>query len=178
MLGGGLAVILFVLLVHWRRTLKPRPLQIGLAIAVVLLIVQAAVVTRWEHADRIMQRIEAAVLASQPEPIEATLSEHFHIAETGWDRADFIRIVRSYMSWVDVHSLSRRKLEVTRNEPESFQIYISYFADASTSDYRHVGLSRWLIQFAHEADGWRIISIEPTQLDRTTVRGWRGLPKP
>jgi len=178
MLGGGLAVILFVLLVHWRRTLKPRPLLIGLAIAVMLLIVQAAVVTRWEHADRIMQRIEAAMLASQPEPIAATLSERFRIAETGWDRADFVKIVRSYMSWVDVHSLSRRKLEVTQNEPESFQIYISYFADASTSDYRHIGLSRWLIRFVREADGWRIISIEPTEFDRRTLRGWRELPKP
>jgi hypothetical protein len=178
LLGGCLAVILFVLLVHWRRTLKPRPLLIGLVIAVVLLIVQAVVVTRWERADRIMQRIEAAVLASQPEPIEATLSGRFHIAETGWNRADFIRIVRSYMSRVDVHSLSRRTLEVTAEQPDSFQIYVSYLADASTQDYRHMGLSRWLIQFIHEEDGWRIISIEPTELDRTTVRGWRGLPKP
>jgi hypothetical protein len=178
MLGGCLAVILFVLLVYWRRTLKPRPLLIGLALTAVLLIVQAAVVTRWEHADRIMKRIEAAVLASQPEPIEATLSERFHIAETGWDRADFIKIVRSYMSRVDVHSLSRRALEVTAEQPDSFQIYISYLADASTRDYRQAGLSRWRIRFVREADGWRIVSIEPTELDRTTVRGWRGLPKP
>jgi hypothetical protein len=178
LLGGCLAVILFVLLVHWRRTLRPRPLQIGLAVAVVLLVVQAAVVTRWEHADRIMKRIEAGVRVSRPGAIAATLSARFHVEETGWDREAFIEIVRSYMSWIDVHALSRRTLEITAHEPEAFSVYVSYLADASAGGFRQAGLSRWLIRFTRETDGWRIISIEPTQVDRTSVRGWRGLPRP
>ena len=178
MLGGCLAVMLFVLLVYWRRTLKPRPLLIGLAIAVVLLIVQAAVVTRWEHADRIMTRIETAVLASQPEAIVAALSGRFHIAETNWDGEEFLDRVRRYMQAVDVRTLTRRTLEIEENDADRFQIYVSYWADVSTRDFAGGLLSRWLIRFVRDDDGWRIISIEPTQMDRRTVRGWRGLPKP
>ncbi|MBU0616192.1 MAG: hypothetical protein KKI02_00595 [Planctomycetes bacterium] len=178
MLGGCLAVMLFVLLVYWRRTLKPRPLLIGLAIAVVLLVVQAAVVTRWEHADQIMKRIEAGVLASQPEAIAPALSGRFHIAETNWDDQEFLDRVRQYMQAVDVRTLTRRALEIEENDADQFQIYVSYWADISTRDSAGGLLSRWRIVFVAEEHGWRIISIEPTQMDRTTVRGWKGLPKP
>ena len=178
LLGGCLAVILFVLLVHWRRTLKPRPLLIGLAIAALLLIVQAAVVTRWEHADRIMKQIEAAVLASQPEPIAMTLSSRFRIADMDWDDEEFLDRVRRYMQAVDVRTLRRRALEIEKNETDRFQTYVSYLADVGTRQVNGLVLSRWRIVFVEEDRAWRIISIEPTQLDRTTVSGWQGLPRP
>jgi hypothetical protein len=178
MLGGCLAVILFVLLVYWRRTLKPRPLLIALALTVILLIVQAAVVTRWEHADRILQRIEAGVLASQPEAIAAALSGRFHIAETNWDDEEFLDRVRRYMQAVDVRTLTRRALEIEESNADRFQIYVSYWADISTRDFAGGLLSRWRIVFVVEEHGWRIISIEPTELGRVTIGGWRGLPKP
>ena len=178
MLGGCLAVMLFVLLVYWRRTLKPRPLLYGLGLAVVLLIVQAAVVTRWEHADRIMKRIETAVLASQPDDIAATLSPRFHITDPDWDADEFLARVRQYMQAVHVRTLNRRALDIEENQPDRFQIYVSYWADISGRSYASGTLSRWLIVFAREEQGWRIINIEPTHMDRITIRGWRALPNP
>jgi hypothetical protein len=176
-LAGVLVVVLFVLLVHWRRTLQPRPLLIGLAMAVVLLVLQALVVTRREHADRIMKRIEADIVASRVEALAAALSARFHIAETDWDRAEFIRVVEGYMSWVDVVTLTRRRLEVELSERDAFRIYVSYIADVGARDFRYMGLSRWLIDFAREDGSWKIVSVQPTEMDRRPIGGWRSLPR-
>jgi hypothetical protein len=178
MLGGCLAVLLFVLLAHWRRRLQPRPLLIGLALSVVLLVVQALVVTRREHADRIMARIEADVLASQTDAIAAALSTEFLVAEPEMDREKFVRLVERYMQRVDVRTLTRRALDIEASETDRFQLYVSYLADISAPNLNSLVLSRWRISFAKEDDGWRILSIEPTQLDRTPIRGWRGLRVP
>jgi hypothetical protein len=177
-LTGCLALLLFVLLVHWRRTLKPRPLLIGLALAVVLLLIQALVVTRREHADRTMKAIERDVLVSRTDAIAAALSTRFHIAETNWDREKFIDRVRQYMQSIDVRTLNRRMLEIKESEADTFQIIISYLADIRATDYAGPVLSRWKIVFVREGGRWKIQRIEPTQLGRAVIHGWKGLPRP
>ncbi len=172
MLGGCLAVMLFILLVHWRRTLKPRPLLIGLAIAVVLLIVQAAVVTRKEHADRIMKRIETAVLASQPEVIAGTLSARFRIEQPEMDGERFADLVRAYMQWVNVRTLSRRALTIEESRDDTFRASLSYLGEVTARNFTGLVQSRWSITFIRDQDGWRILSIEPTMLQRQAVKGW------
>ena len=175
MLGAILAVAIFVLLVHWRRTLKPRPLLIGLAVSIILLIVQAAVVTRRERADIIMTRIEKAVLVSKADGVGAEISARFRVETPEMDRARFVELVRVYMQRVDVRTLARRKLEVVSGTPERFEALVSYFAEINAGDYSGPAQSRWRIIFVKEADRWRIISIEPTMLNRQTVAGWRSL---
>ena len=177
-LGGCLAILLFVLLVHWRRTLQPRPLLIGLTLAIALLTVQAVVVTRQEHADRIMNAIERDVLVSRTDAITAALSDRFRITETDWDRHDFLDRVRQYLQAIDVRTLDRRMLEIETSEADTFQITVSYLADISGRDYAGAVLSRWKIDFVHTSNGWRILSIEPTQLNRAVIHGWKGLPGP
>ena len=177
-LGGCLAVVLFLLLVHWRRTLKPRAFLTGLAVAAILLIVQAIVVTHGEHASRIMATIELEVLASRPDGLAPFLSERFYIEDADWDRAEFLQRVRDYMERVDVRTLTRRKLEVEKNDGEQFQIYISYLADINTQDFDRPVLSRWRITFVHEANHWRILTIIPVSIDQTPTGGWRGVPRP
>ncbi|MFQ5806277.1 MAG: hypothetical protein ACE5I3_07500 [Phycisphaerae bacterium] len=177
-LGGCLAVLMFVLLVHWRRRLQPRPLLIGLAVALVLLVVQASVVTRREHADRIMKQIEADVVASRPDAVAAALSTRFRIAEPEMDRTKFLDLVRSYMRRVDVHTLTRRALEIVASEKDTFEISISYWADISHRDYSGMVRSRWKIVFLCEQDEWRILCIEPTLIGPRPVDGWRGLDGP
>jgi hypothetical protein len=177
-LGGCLVVLLFVLLVRWRRTLKPRPLLIGLALSVVLLLLQALVVTRREHADRIMRAIELDLVASRPDAITAALSERFYVSETGWDRDRFLDRVRQYLEAVDVRTLTRRKLAVETSEAGRFQIYVSYLADISTRELDSPVLSRWQIEFVDEAGQWRILTIQPTSIERRPIGGWKGLPKP
>jgi hypothetical protein len=177
-LVGCLAVLLFVLLVHWRRGGRPRGLLIVLGVSVVLLLVQALVVTRREHADRIMKRIEVDVVASRPDAIAAALSARFRIAEPEMDRSEFLDLVRRWMQRVDVHTLTRRGLRIQASDGDTFLISIGYWADISGPDFSGTVTSRWEIEFVHEEDGWRILSIEPIELDHRPVAGWRNLRGP
>ncbi len=177
MLGGCLAVMLFVLLVHWRRSSKPRLLLIGLALSVVLLLVQALVVTRREHADRIMKWIETDMVASRTDAIAAALSDRFRIADPEMDGDRFLELVRGYMAWVDVRSLTRRKLEIETSEADTFQAHLSYWGEISARNYVGPVQSRWRIVFVRDTDGWRILSIEPTMLQRMPVSGWSDLSR-
>lgn len=177
-LAGCLAVVLFVLLVHWRRTLKPRPFLIGLAVAVVLLVVQALVVTRREHADRILGRIETDIVASRMEALATALAPGFYIPETDWDRARFLDRVQQYMERVDVRTLIRRQLEVEAGEADRFQIEVSYLADVSAANYAGAVFSRWRITFVEVGDQWQILTVEPISLNQHSVHGWDDLPAP
>jgi len=177
-LGGCLAVVLFVLLVYWRRTLRPRPLLIGLAVGAVLLAVQALVVTQREHAVRIMDGVERDVVASQPHNLGRYLSDHFRIEETGWDKQRFLDRVREYMTRVEIRTLTRQRLEVEESSADRFQISVSYLASISTRDIAAPVLSRWLIVFVREGGPWRIQTIVPVALDRRPVSGWKGIPRP
>jgi hypothetical protein len=177
-LGAILGLAVFALLVHWRRMLKPRPFLIGLGLSVALLIVQAAVVTRREHAERIMRAVERDIVASRSAALSAALSDRFRIAETGWDRADFLDLVERYMARVDVRTLRRRRLEIRRSEGNEFQIYVSYLADVSGRDFGTTVLTRWFITFVRENGAWRIVTIEPSEFDNRSVGGWRNIPPP
>lgn len=177
-LGGCLAVVLFVLLVHWRRRLQPRPLLIGLVVSIVLLITQALVVTRREVAQRIMRGIEVGVIASRPDAIAAALSSRFRVSEPEMDRGEFLDLVERYMQRVDVRTLYQRALKVTTSEGSTFEISVSYLADVTQRSYSGAVLSRWSIVFTREDGGWRILSIEPTMLQRDPIDGWSDLRGP
>lgn len=171
-LGATLVIVLFVLLVHWRRTLRPKPLIIGLILAVALLIVEAAVVTQREHADFAMQRIETAVLESKPQGIDAELSDQFLVDPPRMDRALFAERVQSYMQQIDVRTLRRLKLQVTESASEAFTCELSYLADIAARNFSGTVTSRWRIRFVREAEGWRIVNIIPVRLNAANVRGW------
>ena len=146
-LGSLLFVMLFVFLVHWRKTLKPRPFLISLGVAGILLVVQSTVVTRREHADRIMKGIETAVLDSRVDSIRAALASGFRIRETDWSAADFVEVVRDWMRVVDVRTLRRRALRIEGSLDDRFEIYVSYMADVAHRSYSGTTLSRWIITF-------------------------------
>jgi hypothetical protein len=177
-LAGVLVVLLFVLLVHWRRGGRPRPLLIGLSVAILLLIVQALVVTRREHADRILRRIETDVVASRTDAIAAALSARFHVAEPDMDQAGFLERVRRAMRRVDVRTLTQHGLKIQADESDTFEVSVTYWADVSTPEYGGLAHSRWRIVFIREQGNWRILTVEPTELNRLPVAGWSGVPHP
>jgi hypothetical protein len=174
-LAGTLTVILFILLVYWRNTLRARPLLIGCVAAAALLIVQALVVTKREHADRTMKRIEAAVLESQPQGVGAELSARFFAEPPKMDQTRFVELVRTYMQTVDVRTLYRSDLELSNIQSGAFDAEVSYIADISARDFSGTVVSRWRLRFEREADGWRIVNIIPIMLNKQPVNGWRDL---
>ena len=74
-LGSVLGLVLFALLVHWRRSGQVRPLLLGLGVAAALLLVQVLVVTRREHAGRILAAIERDIVAARTAALEAALRQ-------------------------------------------------------------------------------------------------------
>lgn len=177
-LAALLFVVLFVLLVYWRRSGVVRPLLVGLAAAVVLLVVQSAVVTQREQAGLIMGRVEQDILDSKVDALAAALSSDFWIEDAEWDSEKFIERVRHYMRRVDVLTLMRRRLEVVERGEDTFTVEIAYLADVRGMDYAGVTPSNWRIQFVREGEDWRIRNIIPRYVGGRAPNGWRRLPSP
>jgi len=161
--------------VYWRSTLRVRPFLIGCGVAVVLLIVQAAVVTKREHADRIMKRIETAVLESKPHGVGAELSDRFHAEPPPMDQARFVELVRTYMQTVDVRTLYRSDMELMEVESGSFSLEVSYMGEVNARDFSGTVLSRWKLRCEREPEGWRIVNIIPIMLNKQRINGWHDL---
>ena len=174
-LAAALAIILFVLLVYWRNSMRAKPFLIGCALAIVLLAVQALVVTKREHTDRIMKRIETAVRDSKPQGVGAELSDRFLAAPPRMDRTRFVELVRTYMQNVDVRTLYRSELLLTEVESEAFVAELAYVSDISVRDYSGMVTSRWRLRFEREPEGWRIVNIIPISLNQQSVDGWNDL---
>ncbi len=174
-LVGVLGVVLFVLLVYWRRGASPRPLLVGLLAGAAMLILQAVVVTPREHADAIMNRIEADVRASRVDAIRDALSPAFQIESPHWGREEFLDVVRGYMRRVDVRTLTRRLFELSERKTDGFRLTVSYLADIRARDFSGAVLTRWRIDFERREDGWRIRRIVPLEINHQIIRGWRGL---
>ncbi len=159
-LAALLGVVLFVLLVHWRRSGRPRPLLLGLAAAVLLLVVQALVVTKREHARRILSAIEQDIVASRTTALAAALAPDFDFPE---GRAGFLELVDHELARIDVRYLERWWLRVERDEGERFTVVVEYSADIA-GVYAGTFQSGWELTFVNTADGWRVQQIRPRHL--------------
>lgn len=168
-LGIVLGLALFGLLVHWRRSLNPRPLLVGLAVAVVLLFAQKSVVTQGEHAGLILDEIQRDLLKSRPDAIEQSLADPFQAGEM--DRTEFLNVVRTQLRKVRIHQLSRGSLRLTQSEAGAFQVQASFSARVDSADYgANVVPSSWQLDFVKTSEGWRIRRIEPISLGFSDVK--------
>jgi hypothetical protein len=168
-LAVPLGLALFVLLVHWRRGGRPLPLLIGLGAAVLLLVVQTVVVTKREHASRILGEIERDLVASRVDALVRHLSPNFpwdHPSET------FPAYVRGRMHDWDLRWADRRKLEISHDGANRFVATASYLAEVMADDYAAVFRSRWSVTFERTDDGWKIIDVTPEHIDGMNNPDW------
>jgi hypothetical protein len=170
-----LAVILalanFFLLVHWRRSGRPRPLLIGLAVAVVLLALQALIVTRREHAASTLKRIETDLLASRVEALDRALATDFEAGHMNHER--FVDFARRQLAVVEIHWLRRTGPRVEQSQKDRFSISVGYTADVTAHGYVGPVGSRWTITFVREVGKWRIGRIDPPMINRHQFNDWR-----
>lgn len=171
-LAIALAVVLFVLLVWWRRTGRPRPLLIGLAVAVVLLSLQQAVTTQREHATRLMTRVERAIIEARARDLAPLLAPDFRAGERG--REEFVAYVADWMQRVKVRWLHRENPHIEESTGDAFTLVVGYLGDVQ-SDYGGTIQSRWRIRFARTAAGWQIVGIEPISIAGTDATTWSGI---
>lgn len=163
-LAAVLGTVLFALLVYWRRGGSPRPLLIGLVVLLVLLILQPLVVTRREHAGRIMSAIEQDIVAARTDALAAALAPGFHAGRRDADA--FVAFVRAKMQQIDVHWLERQSLRLEPlDSPTSdcFAVSVGYLADVA-NEYEGTIPSRWQIEFTRTPAGWKISTIHCLRL--------------
>jgi hypothetical protein len=170
-LGACLGLMLFGLLVYWRRTLKPRPLLVGLAIALVLLIVQKVVVTQREHAGLILDSIQADLLASRADAIERSLHDPFSAGRM--DRDEFLRLVREKLRTVKIITLSRSELAVTKREAGAFEVEAAFVSRVNIGELGQYPIpTRWMLRFVQDGERWKIRQIEPISLGGRAGVSW------
>lgn len=169
-LAAVLGVALFVLLVHWRRSRRGRPLLIGLGLAVVLLVLQALVVTQREHASRILAQIEADIVRAQTDALAESLAPDFDA--DGRDRDAFLARVRQWMQRVDVRWLDRLHLRIEQRAADRFVVSASYRAEVMFDQIGGASRSRWALTFTRTADGWKIVDIQPLFIEGISNPSW------
>ncbi|MBI5865703.1 MAG: hypothetical protein HZB38_14580 [Planctomycetes bacterium] len=170
-LGVLAGLALFGLLVHWRRTLRSRPLLIGLLVAAASFALQNAVVTQREQAGRILDAIQKDLLQSRPDAIVRNVGDPFRAG--GMDREEFLQLVSRKLRSVRIYSLSRFDLVITRSAPDEFEVAAGFLSRINMSEFGDLPLrTRWMLGFARTPDGWRIRQIEPVSLEGQTNVSW------
>lgn len=170
-LGIVLGLVLFGLLVHWRRTLQPRPLLIGLVVALGLLVVQKLVITHREHAGAIMTQIERDIVNTRTGALARLLAADFVAGER--DRDVFLAFVRAQMNLIRVHSVRRGSIRITARDAGTFTAVIGYSAMITTGGFVQQLLpTTWRIWFVREADGWKIQRILPVRIGGQEIPTW------
>lgn len=170
-LGGILGVVLFVLLVYWRRSGKARPLLIGLGVAVVLLAVQALVVTNRERAARVLTAIEHDVRASRTDVLAAALAPEFE--SQGLGRDEFVTYVRRQLANVRIRWIERWELTISDAQADRFVASATYLADVAAEGMSGTPRSSWRFEFVRTPAGWRIAQLECRQIDGHHDLSWR-----
>jgi hypothetical protein len=166
----------FILLVYWRRTGRPRPLLVGLAASAALLAVQTVVVTRREHALRILAGIQQDVMTTRTTNLADALAPNFQAGHM--DRNEFLDFVTRCYDRVDVAAVRRVSLTFLDSQPEHFTIKVAYMADVRASFGGGWWRSTWEIAFQQTPQGWRINGITPIHIDGIPNVTWQRLGRP
>jgi hypothetical protein len=172
-LGAVLGIVLFVLLVHWRRTGRSRTLLVGLTVGVLLLVMQALVVTQRERAARILRPIERDVATARTTALAAALAPDFAAGEL--DRDEFLAYAQRQLQALRVRWLERWALQIEESAADRFVATATYVADIAGDAYAGSVQSRWAITFVRTPAGWRIADIRPMNIGGLDHPRWSDL---
>jgi hypothetical protein len=167
-LASVLGVVLFVLLVVWRRSGKARPLVIGVAVSAVLLSLQGFVVTRKEQATRILDSIESDLVHGHADALAAALTPDFETEQRSGralNRRDFLELVAQRLQRTRIGWINRSGLQTGESRPDHFVVTVAYMAEAYVENFGGVFRSRWTITFARSPEGWRIQHIRADEIE-------------
>jgi len=175
-LGVAVGTALFVLLVHWRRSGRPRALVIGLLVAGALFLIQGLVETRREAGLRLLTVIEEAVRRGDAGPVSATLAPTFEAG--GRDRAAFVAYVNRWLGRVRVRMLERSwpPPRVEESAGDRFVLSVRYVADLA-GEYAGTLPSAWRLTFVRTAGGWRLEGVEATYIAGLRDVSWPAIDR-
>jgi hypothetical protein len=144
----------FALLVYWRRGGRPRPLLVGLALTLILLIIHVAVDTRREIAIDTLARIERDLEDGVTTHLRPSLADSFEAY--GYDRDAFVAFVESKQRHINLERVDLLTLTLIESETDRFTVRAYYRAEAESLAYRNDFLSQWRLRFVRSDAGWRI----------------------
>jgi hypothetical protein len=167
-----LGLSLFVLLVYWRRTLKVRPLLIGLACSVVLLIVHTAVETPRETAEAVLDPIIEDLSHSRTNVLGSALSADFRADDMNPDA--FVAYVRRWLEKIDVYTARSSSFEIRDHIGERFGAVATYVSNLAVRG-EGVGYvtSTWEFEFVRVNRRWKIARIRPIEILNQKMRDWK-----
>lgn len=165
----------FAFLVRWRRGGTARPLLVTLALTGVWAIVQSAVETQRETAQRIMHVVEEDLIVSRTTGLAGVLAPDF--AAGRMDARDFIELVRSRLKQIDIRTLGRSNFELSNQSADRFDLAVTYFSQIRLQNEMGMVRSSWRITFARVPAGWKIRAIEPVEINNARVPTWDELPR-
>ena len=175
-----LGLVLFVLLVLWRRGGSPRPLLIGLAASAALLVVQALVVTHRERAGATLDAIAESLERGRTAALETALSNSFDAGRLRGEplnRARFIEYVQNMVRHVDVVWTQRVDLDLTSDSSDRFVAEAGFLAEIATGEARGAFRSRWSLTFERVAGQWLITGIEPISIEGMPAPTWERISR-
>ncbi|MBK8913953.1 MAG: hypothetical protein IPM64_04990 [Phycisphaerales bacterium] len=162
-LAGVLTILLYVLLVHWRRGGNRNVFLAGCAVAALLLVAQPLVVTKRERAGMILDTVAADLTRGRVAALSTALAPGFLLGEM--DAAELTRRVERRLERTPVREARRTRIEVVESGAGRFRVDASYVVTFSNEDFGRTVRSRWHIGF-EEVDGeWRISSIDRAWLE-------------
>ncbi len=172
-LGTALLPPLFVLLVLWRRRGRAQPLLVGLAAAAALVILQALVSTRREHAVRLLDPIERELVQARTTALGAALAQNFDAGCL--DRDAFLAQVEQSLHRIRIRWLERWRLTIQDSDPDQFTAAAEYLAEVNTEGIAHTPRSAWELLFVRTPAGWRLGGVRCLHIDGV-ADPWRARP--
>jgi hypothetical protein len=174
-LFGVSFVVLFFLLVHWRRGHSPRPLLIGLAVTFALLLLSALVVTRREHAGRVLAAIEGELLRRQVAALRTSLSPEFRAGP--WGAAEFVSRAEQWLEVVQPIWLQRTEFRVLDGgDAERFDLSVGYLAQARHEGFQQLVRAQWRMHFVRSHGRWQLSGIDPPRIENVQYDDWSDVP--
>lgn len=174
-LGVCLFLLNFTTLVLWRRGGSPRPLLVTLMLSAVLLLVQAFVTTRGEHARAILRRIERDLLVGRTAAFEASLAPSFRAA--GMERDDFVDFARRRMESLRILFLQRISGRVESSSDDAFVYHAGYTSSIATEGVSITLQSGWRITFVRTGNQWRIGMLDTPTIQGRKITRWAELER-
>ncbi|MCP4248972.1 MAG: nuclear transport factor 2 family protein [bacterium] len=166
MLVPLLAVALFLLLVYWarRRTQAARRiLAVGFAVAALLVVVQALVVTDRERLVQVSRDLADACRRADLEAFAAYVSPGFQ-SDPGagtWDREALVGNLERILHRYQIEELSLRSFEFDLDESPAVVRFAATCRIITTEQIIGHIFSRWELHFEPGPQGWRVVNIRP-----------------
>jgi hypothetical protein len=166
-----LGTILFVLLVHWRRSGKVVPLLVGLVTSVGLLVMQGLVETRRELADRLLTPVEQETVLGQDQSLRALVAPDFRAGSMTRDA--FLSWVRTRLEDRPISSLRRLEMRVVESESDRFRISNRYEIQATVGRAGvQLGYATVAFEFRKTPTGWALVDLPPPMRAGRSMAEW------